>query len=267
MLHLKSLTLVKLGGSVITQKKFSPPTVDEMAINRIAKEIQAHKGPLIVVLGGGAHGHQAAHTYGFGDSSTPPEKLLAGIPSIRHNMTLLSLEVEQALNANGIPSVVIPPFSSVSMHDGVISSFPTDIIKGALEARCAVIIHGDVCLDDIQGASILSGDTISVYLAKALDIQRVFIGTDVDGIFEEDPRINPNATLVSVIDSSNKDSVLAGAGTSAAIDVTGGMTQKTQELLELANQTTQVAIFNLMVPGRLTSLLEGKSTICTRIEF
>ncbi len=267
MLHLKSLTLVKLGGSVITQKKFSPPTVNEMAINRIAKEIRAHKGPLIVVLGGGAHGHQAAHAYGFGDSSTPPEKLLAGIPSIRHNMMLLSLEVEQALNANGIPSVVIPPFASVSMHDGVISSFPTDIIKGVLEAHCVVITHGDVCLDDVQGASILSGDTISVYLAKALDIERVFIGTDVDGIFEEDPRVNPNATLVSVIDSSNKDTVLVGTGTSAAIDVTGGMTQKTQELLELANQTTQIAIFNLTAPGRLTALLEGKSTTCTRIEF
>ena len=267
MLHLKSLTLVKLGGSVITQKELSPPTVNEMAINRIAKELRAQKGPLIVVLGGGAHGHQAAHAYGFGDSSTSPEKLLAGIPLIRHNMTLLSLEVEQALNVNGIPSVVVSPFSSVSMHHGVISSFPTDIIKGALEAHCAVIIHGDVCLDDVQGASILSGDTISVYLAKALDIQRIFIGTDVDGIFEEDPRVNPNATLISVIDSSNKDSVLAGTGASAAIDVTGGMAQKTQELFEIANQATHVAIFNLTAPGRLTALLKGKSTTCTRMNF
>ncbi len=267
MLHLKSLTLVKLGGSVITQKKVSPPTVNNMAINRIAKELQTHQGSLLVVLGGGAHGHQAAHIHGFGDSSTPLEKLLAGIPSIRHNMTLLSLEVEQALNANGIPSVVIPPFSSVSMHDGEIMNFPTDIIKWALEAHCAVIIHGDVCLDDVQGASILSGDTISVYLAKALDIKRVFIGTDVDGIFEENPRVNPNATLVSVIDSSNKDSVLAGAGTSAATDVTGGMARKAWELFELANQTTQIAIFNLTAPGRLTALLADKSTTCTGIEF
>ncbi len=267
MLHLKFLTLVKLGGSVITQKQISPPTVYKMAISRIAKELRTHQGPLIVVLGGGAHGHQAAHIYGFGDSSTPPEKLLSGIPLIRHNMTLLSLEVEQALNANGLPSVVIPPFSSVSLHDGEIMNFPTDIIKWTLEAHCAVIIHGDVCLDDVRGASILSGDTISVYLAKALDIQRVFIGTDVDGIFEENPHANPNATLVPVIDSSNKNFVLAGAGASASTDVTGGMARKAQELIELANQTTQVAVFNLTSPGRLTALLAGKSTTCTRIEF
>ena len=265
MLHLKDITLVKLGGSVVTQKKLSPPAVNRVANNRIAKELQAHEGPLIVVLGGGAHGHQAAHAFGFGDSSTPHEKLLAGIPSIRHNMTLLSLEVEQTLNANGIPSVVIPPFSSVSMHNGMISSFPTNVIKRTLEAHCTVIVHGDVCLDDVLGASILSGDTISVYLANALDIQRVFIGTDVDGILEEDPHVNPNATLVSVIDSSNKDAVLAGTGTSSATDVTGGMAQKTQELFELANQTAQIAIFNLTVPGRLTALLKGKSTTCTRI--
>lgn len=267
MLHLKDLTLVKLGGSVVTQKKLSPPAVNKVAINRIAKELQAHEGPLIVVLGGGAHGHQAAHAFGFGDSSTPQEKLLAGIPSIRHNMTLLSLEVEQTLNANGIPSVVIPPFSSVSMHNGMISNFPTNVIKGTLEAHCTVIIHGDVCLDDVLGASILSGDTISVYLAQALDIQRVFIGTDVDGILEEDPHVNPNATLVPVIDSSNKDAVLADTGTSSATDVTGGMAQKTQELFKLANQTAQLAIFNLTVPGRLTALLEGKSTTCTRIRL
>ena len=267
MLHLKFLTLVKLGGSVITEKKLSPPTVNKKTLNRIAKELRTHKGPLIVVLGGGAHGHQAAHAYGFGDASTPLEKLLAGIPSIRHNMTLLSLEVEQILNANGIPSVAIPPFASVRMHDGAISNFPTDIIQGVLEAHCAVIIHGDVCLDDVQGAFILSGDTISVYLAKALDIQRVFVGTDVDGILEEDPHINPNAALVSVIDSSNKDSILAGIGASSATDVTGGMALKTQELLELANQTAQVAIFNLTVSGRLAALLEGKSTTCTRMKF
>ena len=102
---------MKLGGSVITHKGTSPPTTNDENIHRITKELKTYKGGIVVVLGGGAHGHQAAHSYGFGDPTTNKERLLMGIPHIRHNMSILALEVESALNEGGIPTVVISPFS------------------------------------------------------------------------------------------------------------------------------------------------------------
>ena len=258
-------TIVKLGGSVITHKDASPPTVNYETLERIVLELKAHRNQLIVVLGGGAHGHQAAHRFGFGDPAAPKKRLLAGVPSIRHNMTVLSLEIEKAMQNAGIPVVVFPPFSFVKLRDGLISTFPTELIQTALKGGMTVVTHGDVCFDDIRGASILSGDTILVYLAKTLAARYIYIGTDVDGVFEADPRDNPDAKIIPIINQSNKSRVLLGAGSSKVTDVTGGMATKLRELAELTEKRTEIVIFNLSIPGRLEALLARKPAICTRI--
>ena len=222
---------------------------------------------LIVVLGGGAHGHQAAHEYGFGNPKTSKERLLAGIPAIRHNMNVLSLTVEEAINQEKIPAVVLPPFSFAILNNGFISKFSTNIIKRALHSKHVVITHGDVCFDSNLGAAILSGDTILAYLANKLNAKNVFIGTNVDGVYEENPQYNPNAKHIQIVNQSNIDRVIRRAGSSLDTDVTGGMGRKLIELLDLADKDIKIAIFNLLVPGRLEKLLAGKSVLCTKIQL
>ncbi len=257
--------IVKLGGSVITHKGSSPPTTNDENLSRIANELKSYKGGLVVVLGGGAHGHQSAHSHGFGNPNTPKEQLLMGIPDIRHNMSILALKVESELNNKGIPTIVIPPFTVVTLRNKSIQDFSITTMKKALENGCAVVIHGDVCFDEERGASILSGDTIAVFLAKQLDVKSIYIGTDVDGVLDDNPKLNPSAKHIPVIDHNNKEDVLTKTGPSMNTDVTGGMSKKVNELLELAKQDLDIIIFNLTVPGRLTSLLLGESIICTRI--
>ena len=257
---------MKLGGSVITHKDSTPPKVNEKNLSRIAKELATHSGELIIVLGGGAHGHQAAHLHGYADLSSPKDTLLRGIPPIRHNMSTLSSSVETSFNKEGIPAVVISPFTSVTLRNGLIHDYPTDIIRKSLESRLVVITHGDVCFDDERAASILSGDTIAVYLAKELNAERVLIGTDVDGVLDDNPKVNPSAKHIPIINQENKESILSKTGPSTSTDVTGGMSKKLSELLELSKQDREVIIFNLTVPGRLELLLQNESTICTRIQ-
>ena len=261
------LTIVKFGGSAITHKDISPPQVKGELLKRISKELKACSKQLIVVLGGGAHGHQAAHAYGFGDSMTSKERLLAGIPSIRHNMNILSLKVEEAINEEQMPAVVFSPFSFVMLNKGIITRFPINIIEKALHSNYVVITHGDVCFDNSLGASILSGDTIIAYLAKKLKAKNVLIGTNVDGIYEENPQFNPNAKHIQIVNKSNIDYVIKKAGLSLDTDVTGGMGRKLTDLLDLANKGIKIAIFNLLVPSRLEKLLAGESVLCTEIQL
>jgi isopentenyl phosphate kinase len=265
VLQVQNPVIVKLGGSVITHKDSSPPRVNEEHLSRIAKELTACSSPLILVLGGGAHGHQTAHKYGFGNPNTPSKNLLAGIPDIRHNMSLLAMQVEEEMRRQGIPSVIFSPFTFVSLKDNLIDSFPTDLIEKTLETGATVIVHGDVCFDETRSASILSGDTIAVYLAKRLTARAVLIGTDVDGVLRENPKSNPDAELIPIINHSGKNQILAHIGPSSSTDVTGGMAKKIDELLELSNTDVEIAIFNLLVTGRLTNLLQGKPAICTKI--
>lgn len=264
-MQLERPIIVKLGGSVITHKESSPPMTNDENLSRIANELKSHKGGLIVVLGGGAHGHQAAHSYGFGNPQTPKERLLMGIPQIRHNMSVLALKVESELNKEGIPTVIIPPFTVTTLRDKSIQDFSITIMKKVLDSGSTILTHGDVCFDEERGASILSGDTLAVFLAKHLDVKSIYIGTDVDGVLDDNPNLNPSAKHIPVIDQSNKEEVLTKAGPSMSTDVTGGMSKKVNELLELAKQDRDIVIFNLTVPGRLSSLLLGKNVICTRI--
>ncbi|MFO7837182.1 MAG: isopentenyl phosphate kinase [Candidatus Thorarchaeota archaeon] len=262
---MKHLTIVKLGGSVITNKDETPPSVNKNRINRIGRELGISKGPMIVVLGGGAHGHQAARKYGFGDIKTPKRRRLAGVPEIRHNMSLLSLKVIQSLQAMGLPAVIFPPFAFVNLVNNHIQHFPCSLIEKALESNLLVVTHGDVCFDDHLGASILSGDTIVVYLANRLNPSGVYIGTDVDGVFTDNPNLNPDAKIIPVIQSKDRDEVLSNAGPSSSVDVTGGMDKKIKELFNI-KQNTRIAIFNLTISGRLSALLTGKTPTCTIIQ-
>ncbi|MFX1559985.1 MAG: isopentenyl phosphate kinase [Promethearchaeota archaeon] len=263
---MKPLTIVKLGGSVITFKDSSSPRVNKQNLTRIAEELKTYRNELIIILGGGAHGHQAAHLHGFADSNSPKEILVKGIPPIRHNMSELATSVEIELNKQGIPTIIIPPFTFVTLRNGLIHSFPTNIIRMALDNGLVVVTHGDVCFDEESTVSILSGDTIAVHLAEKMNARTILIGTDVDGVLDDNPRLNPSAKHIPIINQENKEAILAKTGPSNNTDVTGGMLKKVSELLEVAQQNREVIIFNLTVPNRLKSLLQNESTICTRIQ-
>jgi len=263
---LKPLTIVKLGGSVITYKDSSPPRINFKNLTRIAKELKEYKGDLIIVLGGGAHGHQAAHSHGYANPESPKDILLKGIPPIRHNMSELALSVETSLNKEGILTVTIPPFCSVTLKKGVIHNFPIHIIRKSLDNGLVVVTHGDVCFDEEKTAAILSGDTIAVYLTEKMNAKTILIGTDVDGVLDDNPRLNPSAKHIPLINQKNKEMILSKTGPSANTDVTGGMAKKVSELLDIARKNRIIAIFNLTVPARLKSLLRNEPTICTRIQ-
>ncbi len=262
---MKDTILLKLGGSVITYKHETPPKINIETVKRVSRELLDVSNPMIFVLGGGAHGHQAAHSFGYGNPSTSPKKLLSGIPKIRHNMSELSFRIESLFNEEGISSVVISPFSIALLEEHRIVSFSLDTIIRTLESGHNVITHGDVCFDTQLGASILSGDTIMTYLAKELEIDKILIGTDVDGVLDSNPTINPNAKVIPVIDQHNKDNILTSLGPSSATDVTGGMEKKVRDLLSLSGLGIQTIIFNLNTPGRLQKILKGSSVLCTKV--
>jgi isopentenyl phosphate kinase len=263
---LKPLTIIKLGGSVITYKEISPPKCNIKALSRIATEMKVTDNPLVIVLGGGSFGHQAASAFGYGDPETSKRTRIDGIPTIRHNMSILSLEAEKILNKEGIASVVISPFSFVQLQNGSILDFSLETIKRTIESGLAVITHGDVCFDKNLGASILSGDTIVSYLAERFETAQILLGTNVDGVFDDNPDTNPDAKIIPVITKENIEFALSGAGPSTSTDVTGGMAKKISDLLNIRNVQTDIFIFNLSIPGRLEALLSNKQTLCTKIQ-
>ena len=100
-------------------------------------------------------------------------------------------------------------------------------------------------------------DRLSAMVAVLSGAEALVIFTDIDGFYDSDPRENPDARLIAVVDEITDDmlSAAGGAGTSRG---TGGMHTK----LEAADFATQhgidVAVMSGDRPDRLYDLLEGR---------
>jgi isopentenyl phosphate kinase len=223
-------TVLKLGGSVITNKN-KPATAKIDTIERLAEEIARAKIPaLILVHGGGSFGHPVAKRYnlaaGYGDQSQ-----ITGFSETHRAMTKLNSLVMEALISHGINAVVVQPSSCIVTKSGRIKSMELNPIKRMLDMKLVPVLYGDVVLDSDKGFAILSGDQIVVSLAINFGAQRIIMGGDVDGIYTADPKIDTSAKLVKRITLKELKTQKHEIEGAKSTDVTGGMLGKIRELV------------------------------------
>ena len=106
-----------------------------------------------------------------------------------------------AIGALGVPAVSLTGFQAGIETDGIhgnarILSVKPERILRALEAGNVVVVAGFQGMDpegDITTLGRGGSDTTAVALAAALKADRCQIFTDVDGVYDRDPRKYPNA--------------------------------------------------------------------------
>jgi isopentenyl phosphate kinase len=202
----------------------------------------------VVVHGAGSFGHFSAKAYGLkGQAEKPQENSsnyssidnterrfrMQGVSETRLSVQKLNRIVVSSLVDHGINSVGISPCFGVphlqayaTNEKGALTSLST-VVRDTLNAGLVPVLHGDACLfgDD---AGILSGDTLMEVLGKTSWVSHVVFITDVDGVYTEDPRENPEgAKLLRYIpvDGSTGDITtdVSASGSSHDHDVTGGL--------------------------------------------
>ena len=250
--------IVKLGGAVITHKGSSPPQANLANIQRLADEIASvyRQAPMLLVIvhGAGCFGHIAAHRYRITKDYWHEDKR-RGIIEIRLAMEQLNQIVTTALVAAGLPCIAFQPSAGSLLQAKKLVQFPLPILAKLWEFQLIPVIYGDVVVDLQNGVDILSGDQIVSYLARYLLADLVIIGTDVDGVFTENPQKCPTARLIDQINSHNAAALIPGLEGSTHVDVTGGMAQKIQELLELAHCGIPSQVINAGKPGQMDRAL------------
>lgn len=117
--------------------------------------------------------------------------------------------------------------------------------------------------DESIKMAVLSGDQIVKYLAENLRPERVIMASDVDGIYNKDPKINPDAELLEVVTSSEQMESIKNTQT---VDVTGEMRGKLTELLELANLGVESEIINANKFNIIKNALNGEKVTGTLIK-
>jgi isopentenyl phosphate kinase len=259
------LLVLKLGGSVITEKA-RPLTPNFPAIKRLADEIfQAQPSKLILVHGGGSFGHPIAEKYGIADGFKDKSQL-AGFSETHEAMVSLNKIILESLLRKGVPAFGMAPSSFIITKSGRIHVFNKETLKQAVKMGLVPVLYGDVVLDLNMGFTVLSGDQLASFLAEKMKAQRLIMGVDVDGIFTDDPKKNPSARLIqhlTLAELKNPKNRISGTGVT---DVTGGMLGKVSELTLLVTKGIETMIVNASKSGNIYKVLKGEKVVGTKIE-
>lgn len=235
-------TVLKLGGSVVTEKD-TPETVDDEALSRAAAGIAEYDGPLVVVHGGGSFGHHAASERGV--SSTAGTRDAADAVAIHDAMGRLNSAVLGALHDEGVDGLPVRPLSVASRGVDDELCLLTESVAAMLDEGFTPVLHGDVVTQAGAGVTITSGDDLVVSLARGLDVDRVGLCSTVPGVLDADGEVIPRIERFT--------DVADAVGESDATDVTGGMAAKVEKLLGLS---ASALVFG---PDDLSTFLSGET--------
>ena len=235
--------ILKLGGSVITDKS-ADCTVNRESLATIAAAIAgARTSGIVVIHGAGSCGHPEAKRYHLDKGASAGQT--DGIWVTHRVVSGLNDEVVRALRDAGVAAVGIHPFHTAVADNGRLVSFEHRHLEKMLALGMVPVIHGDVVMDLTRGACIVSGDQLVRYLALALHITCVGLATDVPGVLD-------GTCVVPKITRDIMPEIQIG--NSKHTDVTGGMSGKLTELLELADAGIGSDIFHV---SRTRDFLNG----------
>jgi isopentenyl phosphate kinase len=233
------LVFVKLGGSAITDKEqVATPRLD--VIERLAGEIKAavaSRPGLQVLLGhgSGSFGHVVGAKYRLRDGIAADAGRASwwgyvetGAAAARLNRIVIDILIRV-----GLPVVPVSPSASARCQDGRLLSMACYSIAQALRHGLVPVVHGDVAFDESQGCTIMSTESVFSYLVDKFGPSRMILVGKVDGVFERDPTMYPDAQHIARLTPARFAQVEAGLGDSHGVDVTGGMLSKVRQMMAL----------------------------------
>jgi isopentenyl phosphate kinase len=246
------LTLIKLGGSIITNKK-KPLSANKNAIKRLARVIFKIKTPLILIHGGGSFGHYWSVKF---DMHTKPEKYSPnGISIVHSSMLDLNKIVTEILKSEKLHPYSIPPVSL--LIGGRPSIRKIKELQTMTEHNIIPITFGDIVHIKENKYSIISGDVLMTILSTILKPSKVIFATNVDGLYNN---LGEKKIIreIDVTQFNIEDEVIKTKELHGIDDVTGGMKRKLEEAIKIGKQGTDVIFINGLYPSNLENVFTDK---------
>ncbi len=263
---MQSITLIKIGGSLITDKN-KPYTVRKEALRIIASEIKKAMNtgkPLLLGHGAGSFAHIPAKKYQT-HKGLLNEQSLQGIVEVSASARQLNGIVMQALFDAQVQAVSVSPLSMMTAKNFELNELFTNPIEHILKLGLLPVVYGDQILDSEVGCAIFSTEKVLAHLGLTLKkkgyvIERVIHCGQTNGVYDS------NGDVIPVINSNNFAQFQNALGGSGGVDVTGGMLHKVEETLELAQQGIPGLIIDGIEHGSLSHAVMGEDVPGTKIE-
>lgn len=136
----------------------------------------------------------------------------------------------------------------------IINTFETLINMG-----CIPIVNENdsVSTDELEGLQFGDNDMLSAIVAEIGAAELLVILTDIDGLYDSDPRINGNAKKISRVSEINAE-IYKMAGGTGSNRGTGGMATKISAAQKATKAGIECCILDGSDPKRLYSMLAGE---------
>ncbi len=265
----KSLTLIKLGGSIITHKSEAMVVrrdVLHRLVAEISRAIQDSPNDLIVAHGQGSFAHVPAQKYQTMDGFIMPESRI-GMAITQDQAAQLNRIVVADFIAAGLPAVSLMASNTLVAKERQEHSWSGQVLREYLSQGLLPVTCGDVIVDAAQGCTIWSAEKVLGQIVRQFqsderyEVTKVIHVTEVDGVLDHDLQIITKITPDTMVDFRKM------IGATKGFDVTGGMAHKLEESLMLAKKGIDVYILSGLAEDNLYHALTGtswKGTLVTR---
>lgn len=241
--------VVKVGSNIIT----TPEGLDEKRISSIAKAVSdaSKMGYAVAVVSSGAiaAGKRKLDLMG----KHIDIKLKQASAAVGQSSLILTYEKKFALYGKKVAQVLITrdAFDDRRRYINARNTFLALFDLGVVP----VINENDtVSIDEIKFGD---NDQLASLVTGMLDARHLFILSDVEGLYSDDPKKNKDAVLIQELDGIGDDALaMAKCSTSAA--GTGGMFSKIMAAKNASDYGAMVHIIHGKNPGALVSILKGK---------
>jgi isopentenyl phosphate kinase len=264
---MKKLILVKLGGSLITNKSkpFSHrPEVISNLVSQIKKAWEEDGYQIIVGHGGGSYPHVPALKYRTMEGMIDSESLY-GATVVEDAAAQLNRLVVSEFLKQKMPAVSINPSSLLLLDSKKAKESCLEPLKQMLKIGVVPVIYGDVIFDTKQGFTIWSTEQLLNFLAESfmnsgVGIDKIIHCGETDGFMID-------GKVIAEISSENFPLMKQNISKTEGFDVTGGMLHKIEEALRTANAGIDSYIIGGNHGGNLYRAIAGKEFIGTKIRI
>lgn len=260
-----SLSLIKLGGSLITNKSKLFTLREDVLKDIVSQIAKAWFGGELFILGhgSGSFGHAPAEKYqtirGRVDEQSAYGAAMVADAASQLNRLVITECLKQKL-----PAVSVSPLSIAQARSRQAKRLNMSPVIAALKSGLVPVVYGDLIFDEDQDYTIWSTETVLNTIAMNWQnengsISKVIHCGETDGFLL-------NGQVVQEINQENLDQMKAAITETAGFDVTGGMLHKVEESLKLA---TEKGIDSYIIGGNhggnLYRAMVGKDFIGTKV--
>ncbi|MEP7287409.1 MAG: glutamate 5-kinase [Chloroflexota bacterium] len=242
--------VIKLGTSVLTDGTRRLSRRRMLEIVRQAAQLHDANHQIIVVSSGAIAAGREALNYPELDRSVPAKQMLSAVGQGRliqiytELFALFDITVGQILLTRG----------DLSNRTGYLNA--RDTLLTLLSHKIVPVINEN---DTIATEEIKVGDndTLSALVSNLVDADLLILLTDQMGFYSSDPRSDPDAQLISVVEHIDESVWARAGGTSTGLG-TGGMVTKLQAAQLAGHSGTVTVIASGALAGVLPDIAAGK---------